>query len=213
MDKFEQDHVQQVYNEIAEHFSNTRYKAWPVVTRFLKNLAPNSIGIDCGCGNGKNMLVNRELFTFGMDNSIELAKLAAKSTQMPLLVGDVRKLPFLENIFDFALSIAVVHHLVQPEDRKISLAEMIRVLAPNGQFIIFVWAREQEAIYKTSGLEKLDHVGDFLVPWKTADKVYKRFYHLFEKGELEGLLPPDQVDIIESGYDRDNWYVIGKKKK
>ena len=159
------------------------------------------------------MLVNKDLFIFGLDNSIELAKLASKATQMPLIVGDVRSLPFKENIFDFALSIAVIHHLMLPEDRKTSLLELLRTLRPEGQFLLFVWAQEQEAIYKIAGLEKLDRDGDYLVPWKTTDKTYKRFYHLFKKGELESLLPLGQVELLESGYDRDNWYVIGRKKK
>jgi tRNA (uracil-5-)-methyltransferase TRM9 len=213
MDTFEQDHVQHVYNAIACHFSYTRYKAWPVVKKFLSTFCRNSIGIDCGCGNGKNMLVNKDLFIFGIDNSIELAKLASKATQLPLIVGDVRRLPFTENIFDFALSIAVIHHLILPEDRKTSLSELLRTVRPKCQFILFVWAQEQETIYKIAGLEKLDRDGDYLVPWKMVDRTYKRFYHLFKKGELESLLPLDQVELLESGYDRDNWYVIGRKKK
>lgn len=28
-------HVHQVYEEIAQHFSHTRYKPWPVVEEFL----------------------------------------------------------------------------------------------------------------------------------------------------------------------------------
>ena len=205
--------MQHVYNAIATHFSSTRYKAWPVVTRFLSSLCQNFIGIDCGCGNGKNMLVNEDLLTFGLDNSVELAKLASKATHMPLIVGDVRRLPFIDQIFDFALSIAVIHHLMLPEDRKISLSELVRTLKPGGQFLVFVWAQEQEAVYKMAGLEKLELDGDYLVPWKMEDKTFKRFYHLFKKGELESLLPLNQVEILESGYDRDNWYVIGRKKK
>ncbi|KAJ2116087.1 tRNA methyltransferase, has a role in tRNA modification, partial [Coemansia sp. RSA 921] len=59
---------------------------------------------------------------------------------------------------------------------------------------------------------------DVLVPWVVPgfraqndeqDKVYHRYYHLFRKGELQQLV--EQVDgcsVVESGYDRDNWYVV-----
>ena len=33
--EFENQHVHQVYEEIAHHFSSTRYKAWPVVEEFI----------------------------------------------------------------------------------------------------------------------------------------------------------------------------------
>ena len=32
----EEQHVQQVYEQIAPHFSSTRYKPWPVVQQFLQ---------------------------------------------------------------------------------------------------------------------------------------------------------------------------------
>lgn len=34
--ELESENVHKVYNEIAEHFSNTRYKPWPVVDDYLK---------------------------------------------------------------------------------------------------------------------------------------------------------------------------------
>ncbi len=33
--EFEKQHVHKVYEEIAQHFSSTRYKAWPVVEEFI----------------------------------------------------------------------------------------------------------------------------------------------------------------------------------
>ena len=51
-----------------------------------------------------------------------------------------------------------------------------------------------------------------LVPWKTKsqnkeeDKEWKRFYHVFEAGELEGLIEEvDQLKLVESYYDQGNW--------
>lgn len=64
---FEKRHVKKVYDEIANHFSTTRYKAWPTVGRYMEGILPVSIGVDVGCGNGKNMLIRPDLLTFGLD--------------------------------------------------------------------------------------------------------------------------------------------------
>ena len=212
--EFEVKHVHEVYNEIAEHFSNTRYKAWPVVQRFMDSLTEWSVGVDCGCGNGKNMRINENILCIGVDNSVELLKIAHRNSNLaPVLACDIRILPFVNGSLDFAISIAVIHHLSEASDRLKSLREMSRKLKNGGQFLIFVWAAEQESIYSTPGLEKLNDLGDYLVPWRSGDKIFKRFYHLFRKGELEELVAAASEDlkVIESGYDRDNWFVIGKK--
>ena len=39
----EQKHVYDVYEKIAPHFSNTRYKPWPQVQEFLESLPEGSI--------------------------------------------------------------------------------------------------------------------------------------------------------------------------
>jgi ubiquinone/menaquinone biosynthesis C-methylase UbiE len=59
-----------VYDKIAEHFSNTRYKAWPRIEKFLMELEPGSLVLDVGCGNGKYIGVNQKnLLTIGTDRS------------------------------------------------------------------------------------------------------------------------------------------------
>jgi len=65
----ESKHVHRVYDEIAAHFSATRYKAWPVVDGFVRGMPEGSLGVDIGCGNGKNMLIRpaRELWMTGVD--------------------------------------------------------------------------------------------------------------------------------------------------
>ena len=44
----EKRHVHSVYDKIAPHFSDTRYKAWPRVKEFLLDLEPGSIVADVG---------------------------------------------------------------------------------------------------------------------------------------------------------------------
>ena len=44
----EKQHVHDVYERIAPHFSDARYKAWPRVKEFLLGLEPGSIVADVG---------------------------------------------------------------------------------------------------------------------------------------------------------------------
>ena len=69
--QYEEQHVHQVYEQIASHFSETRYKPWPIVERFLKALPQGSIGLDVGCGNGKYLTVNPNIFIVASDRSVQ----------------------------------------------------------------------------------------------------------------------------------------------
>lgn len=50
-----------------------------------------------------------------------------------------------------------------------------------------------------------------LVEEGEGDLLYKRYYHLFVKDELENLVDLNDGLIVSSGYDRDNWYCIVEK--
>lgn len=43
------------------------YQPWPIVERFLQNLPPGAIGLDVGCGNGKYLAVNKNVFIIASD--------------------------------------------------------------------------------------------------------------------------------------------------
>ena len=52
--QYEEEHVHKVYDTISAHFSETRYKPWPMVKDFVSSLQCGSILFDIGSGNGKN---------------------------------------------------------------------------------------------------------------------------------------------------------------
>lgn len=54
----EKEHVYDVYEKIAPHFSNTRYKPWPKVEQFMNEIEKGSFVADIGCGNGKYLGCN-----------------------------------------------------------------------------------------------------------------------------------------------------------
>ncbi|KAJ1768671.1 tRNA methyltransferase, has a role in tRNA modification [Coemansia sp. RSA 1813] len=224
----EDQYVHQVYNEIASHFSDTRFKPWPVIERYLRELPVGSVGADIGCGNGKYLGVRAtgDIFMMGTDRSESLVDICAQRNY-ECMVSDGLDLPYRDGAFDFAISIAVIHHFASPERRKRAVAEILRVVRAGGTALVFAWALEQ------NGRRKFDpNTQDVLVPWvlpgskaRTAnstdagdnkvgqeDKVFHRYYHLFRKGELQELFEHvGKCTILENGYDRDNWYVIARK--
>ncbi|KAJ2815371.1 tRNA methyltransferase, has a role in tRNA modification [Coemansia furcata] len=212
----EEQYVHAVYNEIATHFSDTRFKPWPVIERYLLALPVGSLGVDIGCGNGKYLGVRTgDIFMMGTDRSSSLVEIC-RARNYECLVSDGLDLPYREAAFDFAISIAVIHHFSSEERRRDAVREILRVVRPGGTVLVFVWALEQH------GRRKFDeHTQDVLVPWvipaesrvEGGEKVYQRYYHLFREGELASLFQQVGGNVIEEiGYDRDNWFVIARKE-
>ncbi|CCC71575.1 hypothetical protein NCAS_0H02650 [Naumovozyma castellii] len=159
----EQEYVHDVYNEIAPHFSQTRYKPWPIVWSFLMEQTPGSIGIDVGCGNGKYLAVNPNVFLIGSDRSSGLIDCAAQiNGQYNVLIADGMNLPHRDNTFDFAISIAVVHHWSTRERRIAAIKHILSKVRQGGHVMIYCWALEQGQSRRGyhEGMEQ-----DVLIPW------------------------------------------------
>ncbi|XP_059482300.1 alkylated DNA repair protein alkB homolog 8 isoform X2 [Neocloeon triangulifer] len=140
--KLENLHVHQVYEEIANHFSETRHKPWPNVLTFVEAQSPGSIILDVGCGNGKYMGLNQKSFQIGCDMSQHLLKIC-RDRQFEVFVSNCLHVPFRDNSIDCCISIAVIHHLSTEDRRLKAISEMVRVLRPGGEALIYVWAKNQ----------------------------------------------------------------------
>ncbi|KAJ6035123.1 uncharacterized protein N7446_009883 [Penicillium canescens] len=215
---YEQKNVHEVYQQIAQHFSATRYKPWPIVERFLQGLAPGSVGLDVGCGNGKNLMVNRDVFIVASDRSENLARIALQHQPHSTVVADILDLPHRDASFDFAISIAVVHHLSTPARRIQAVAEILRTVKvgskthEGGKILIYAWALEQKNSRR--GWDKGDEQ-DRMVPWvRKGDQpqTFHRYYHLYEEGELERDIDNAGGRVLEAGYEKDNWWAIATPK-
>lgn len=73
----EESAVHSVYEQIAPHFAQTRYKVsdslqsltpqthspqpWPRITSFLTTIPPHSLGLDAGAGNGQYLTALKEV--------------------------------------------------------------------------------------------------------------------------------------------------------
>lgn len=231
---YEQTHVHEVYEQIASHFSSTRYKPWPIVERFLHDLPAGSIGLDVGCGNGKYLAVNPNIFILASDRSANLVKIACGRQPHSSFVADNLHLPHPPASFDFAISIAVIHHLATPARRVHAVAailDTLRLSSQNtsssgspgpkngGRALIYVWALEQK--HSRRGWDEGDEQ-DVMVPWVMKEKpavagkegstTFDRYYHLYRQGELEHDVIEAGGLVVESGYEKDNWWAIIVRK-
>ncbi|KAM8975182.1 tRNA (carboxymethyluridine(34)-5-O)-methyltransferase ALKBH8 [Pelodytes ibericus] len=145
----EKEYVHKVYEDIAGHFSSTRHTPWPKVVDFLLALPKGSVVADVGCGNGKYLGVNQDLYMIGCDRSKNLVDICGEK-RFEASVCDALTVPFRSGSFDACLSIAVIHHFATEERRLDSIQELTRLLRPGGRALIYVWAMEQEYKKKKS---------------------------------------------------------------
>ncbi|KAJ3880978.1 S-adenosyl-L-methionine-dependent methyltransferase [Lentinula edodes] len=208
---YEEKHVHSVYEQIAPHFSSTRYKPWPVIAAFLSNIPPGWVGLDSGTGNGKYLPLPAEnpsrVWTVGLDHSLNLLKIArnAGGVYREVVRGNILDQPWRKNSFDYAISIATIHHLATYERRKQAIQRLLQAVSPwHGRILIYVWAVEQDDLSKRQipVVDDPHAVGqsgkDVFVPWVLsssadseklqAEQVFNRYYHMFAKGELEQLV-------------------------
>lgn len=197
----ENKYVQNTYSHIYEHFSNTRHYVWPCVKSFLNSKNSNELGLEIGCGNGKNLLYNKQLTIIGVDLSQELLNLIPNTINT--LRSDCCTLPFKENTFDYSLSIACFHHLSNNIRRNTALIEMIRVLKSKGNGCITVWSVENQDKYKFTP-------GDNFVSW---NKKYQRYYYVYNKSMIYQYLEnvKDLINVENIYNEKGNWIIIFNK--
>lgn len=210
----ETEKVYNVYNIISKHFSTTRKVIWPKVQEFIDSFDSNTYILDIGCGNSKNMGTRDDCKYVGLDFCENLIKQTKIQSNCSYVIGNCIELPFQTNTFDYAMSIAVIHHLSTTDRRLKALEEMIRILKTNGKALIYVWAFEQPRFSKET-------TQDVEVKWmlqkkyssnNQQDQIFNRYYHLFKKNELEILLNNfKNITILESGNQYNNCYCLIKK--
>ncbi|KAG2465576.1 TRM9B methyltransferase, partial [Polypterus senegalus] len=114
----EKKHVHSVYEKTAPYLSDLRCKAWPRVRQFLLEQEPGSLIADIGCGTGKYLDVNGQIYNLGCDYCSPLAEVARKNGH-EVLVCDNLCLPFRDQIFNAVISIGVESVLVVQSDENI----------------------------------------------------------------------------------------------
>lgn len=203
----EQKHVREVYDNIASHFSATRTRVWNFVKVFLDSKTECMKGIDIGCGNGKNMLYNPQLNILGIDACQGFVDIC-KMQDLCATYGDIIDIPCQSNVYDYAYSIAVFHHLSTDDNRIKSMNEIIRILKPGGHGIISVWSVENQQNEK-----KVRNFvpGDNYVKWtrKLDNKVFERYYHVYNYEMIDKFIRSfeNKIESIKIYNEQGNWVV------
>ncbi|KAF9647347.1 hypothetical protein BDM02DRAFT_3156207 [Thelephora ganbajun] len=198
--EYEDEHVHAVYEQIASHFSSTRYKPWPIIAKFLSSIPPGYIGLDSGTGNGKYLpSPGPSSPMIGLDRSRNLLQIAryagsqstVDSSSAPTTINEVVQADVLNEcwragVFDYAISIATMHHLTTNERRKTAVQRLIQAVSPvHGRALIYVWAIEQDEFSKRAIPDRGPARGiagrDVFIPWVLAIQKRKGRGHTTKK--------------------------------
>ncbi|MCD6478172.1 MAG: class I SAM-dependent methyltransferase [Candidatus Aenigmarchaeota archaeon] len=194
--------VQEFYDTIAKSWYNIRH--WTIFREELKKMSDVWSGgklLNVGCAHGSDFIPfdSRRFKFYGIDISKELLFLAKRYSQkfgldVELFVGDMMALPFKDNSFDYIISIATLHHLMNREERILALKEIKRVLSKEA--FLTVWNRDNPELPNKEIIER---------EWKFGKEVLKRKYYLYTKKELE-------KELCEAGFEIKEMYTDKNKR-
>jgi len=186
-----------IFNQIAPGWYNFRH--WSIFRSELEALAHNwqkGKLLNIGCAHGPDFLPFKEGFDlYGVDFSIEMLKFARKYSKkfnfaVDLSLADISHLPYADETFDRAISVATYHHIKGKEERQAALNELRRVLKPSGEAFITVWNRWQPRFWLSRR--------EVAVPWRKKDKTMYRYYYLFSYHQLERLVKKAGFEVVKS---------------
>ena len=132
------DSIAAVYDEsipahVAEHYLKKR-------TAFVVAHCPRGEGLDVGCGTGvlAERLANAGYEMVGVDPSAGMLQILEARTPLVRPVhASGTSLPFDDDSFDLVVTVAVMHHIADPDDVRQSLSEMVRVVRPGGRVVVW----------------------------------------------------------------------------
>lgn len=190
----EKTNVNDIYQEIAHHFDVTRVNKWTWVDDFLNKLKENSLVLDLGCGNGRNM--NYENIKFiGVDNCENFVRICT-GKGLNVINCNMTKINIKNEKVDAIICIAAFHHLSTPENRIDALREMKRLVKPGGKILLSVWSINQPQ--KTR--RKFNSYGNNIVLWNSYGKIYERYYYIFKLDEIKNLFHLVGLSLVNHEY-------------
>lgn len=152
--------------------------------------------LNLGCAHGPDFFPFKDGFELcGVDFSPEMLKFARRYAQkysfdVELTLGNVCRLPYPDDTFDWAISVATYHHIKEKTERQSAFNELKRVLKPGGEAFITVWNRWQRRFWFKPK--------ELYVPWRQKNRTLQRYYYLFSYGELEMLAKKAGFKVIQS---------------
>jgi SAM-dependent methyltransferase len=188
--------TREVFNQIASSWYNFRH--WSIFRSELEVLArrwQKGKLLNLGCAHGPDFLPFTQGFElYGVDFSREMLKFATKYSQkfgfaVKLTLADVCRLPYPDETFDWAISVATYHH-IRGEEQQTALNELRRILKPGGEAFITVWNRWQPRFWFQPK--------ELKVAWRKRGKTLYRYYYLFSYPELERLVRKAGLEVLKS---------------
>lgn len=163
--------VKKNYEEIAEHYTETRKKQlWPELRDLCAGIKDGDKILDLGCGSGKllDAFTDKDIRYLGIDTCDKLldsakkrfsdlylqdeeikASLRLKQENISFQNGDVLNLGALNEVdFDYVFSIAVLQHIPGRNLQVQALKQLKNKVSDNGKIIISVWNMRSEAWQK-----------------------------------------------------------------
>ena len=188
---------QNIFDQIAPSWYKFRH--WSRFRKELETLAQRwqkGRLLNIGCAHGPDFLPFTQSFELhGIDFSSEMLKFAHEYAQkftftVNTAQADVSHLPYADQTFDWAISVATYHHMKYPEERLKAFYELWRVLKPGGEAFITVWNHWQRRFW-LKGKE-------VAIPWRSKDKTLYRYYYLFSYPELAKLAKQAGFEVLKS---------------
>ena len=206
----EEKYVRSIYDTIALKCS-AKFEVWEKVKQYIFSLPSDSLVGEIGFGTGKNMIIRKDIKFKGCDNSEEMVKKGILNN-LDVVSGDVCSIPFIDNLFDHTICVAVIHHLSTNSRRRKALEELVRITKPGGSILIEVFSNQY--------INKGKHKDKVVYECDDDQNVYlklpgnKLYYYGFKKGELENIIITlNNVTIIESFTECEEWGIILQKSK
>jgi len=176
--------------------------------------------LDAGCGSGRYIKAMLDLGAkevVGIDLDIKIARKNIKSKKVKLIKGDIRKIPYKDEYFDFVCCNGVLHHTKNP--KKI-INELSRVLKKDGFLFLYVFDKKTQdwelidELRKVCKKFKVKRVSTFFKDYLSLsqpklfafiDLLYAPIQHKFTRKELNKMLKGYKIkylDIPFTEYDK-----------
>jgi SAM-dependent methyltransferase len=172
-------------SHVQEHYLQRR-------VRYIRQHAPAATAIDVGAGTG---ILAERLADTGMDVVAldpfpgMLEQLRRRRPGVQTVVAHGEAIPFPDDSFDLAYSVAVMHHIADPGKVRRTLAEMVRVTRPGGRILIWdhnprnpYWPNLMKRVPQDVGSERLASMEELLAGLTAAGAT-------IERAERLGLMP------------------------
>jgi SAM-dependent methyltransferase len=214
------------YESVHGVVTSTRTNPSGSVSEFLHYLESHEVPLegqilDLGCGAGRNsiFLAQRSFQVTAIDFSANaIAKLEARASelgvreQITTAVGSIAaRMPFDKSTFDFAVDVTTSNSLNLNEFNSLE-SELSRVLKPDGYFMSYVMADDDEYLGANPDLEGFTVIPESgLRDRAISENLLRSTYANWDILELKKMYKDDL--LYGKTYKRALWWMVAKKRK